>query len=117
MLEQSEPADEEEGGAEGSEGEGSEEEGGESKTSKLEYDDDGIGFEAGTITHTRARARTQAHALTHNWAVAGEVDTSLIIEGPRRKRAAAAKAQQSSEWTSLLAGKLNALGDSDSDSD
>ena len=68
-------------------------------------------------SHTRARARTQAHARTHNWAVAGEVDTSLIIEGPRRKRAAAAKAQQSSEWTSLLAGKLNALGDSDSDSD
>lgn len=49
--------------------------------------------------------------------VADEVDPSLIIEGPRRKRKAAEKAEQSSEWSNLLAGKLSALGDSDSDSD
>ena len=61
--------------------------------SKLEYSDGGIGVEA------------------------GEVDASLIITGPRRKRAAAARAEQSSDWNTMLTGKLDGLADSDSDDD
>ena len=59
-----------------------------------------------------AKASLNPHPL-----VADEVDPSLIITGPRRKRAAAAKAEQSTEWKGLLDSKLSALGDSESDSD
>lgn len=56
--------------------------------------------------------------LTLAWcSCADEVDRGNIITGPRRKRAAAAAAMQSSEWTTMLSGKLDALADSDSDDD
>ena len=80
-------ADDGEDGEDGEEGEEGEE------GSKLEYSEGGIAVES------------------------DEVDPSLIITGPRRKRAAAARAEQSSDWNTMLTGKLDGLADSDSDDD